>query len=332
MSRYQLDPLADPRWKTLVERHPRASVFHSPSWLRAIAETYKYEPVAYTTTLPDAPLQNGLVFCRVQSFLTGKRLVSLPFSDHCEPFAESETEMNELLAAPLEELIRGKWKYIELRPLTLEYSQGREKYEESYFLHRIDLSPSVEDLYKNLHLNSIRRRIRRAERERLILESGVSNELLANFYGLHVITRKRQRLPPHPLNWFRHVLHFMGNDARISVAKKNGRAIAAILPLQYQRKVVYKYGCSDARFHNVGGMQFLLWNMILDGKQKGFEEIDLGRSQSSNMGLVTFKDRWGSRRERMVYVRYPPRQTNSNNQSRIMKLGKRIIAHCPNLL
>jgi hypothetical protein len=30
-----------------------------------------------------------LVFCRVRSWLTGRRSISLPFSDHCEPLVES---------------------------------------------------------------------------------------------------------------------------------------------------------------------------------------------------------------------------------------------------
>jgi len=81
-------PLEDPRWITLSLEHPRASVFHSVEWLKALQKTYGYEPLAYTSTPPGAPLSNAVVFCRVSSWLTGQRLVSLPFSDHCEPLVE----------------------------------------------------------------------------------------------------------------------------------------------------------------------------------------------------------------------------------------------------
>ena len=40
-----LDPLADARWDDLLERHPRASVFHSRGWLEALKRTYGYEPI-----------------------------------------------------------------------------------------------------------------------------------------------------------------------------------------------------------------------------------------------------------------------------------------------
>src|SRR2546430_5296635 len=89
---YSLDPLEDPRWAEFVQRHPRASVFHTPGWLEALRRTYGYEPVVYTTSLPRAELTNGLVFCRVRSWLTGRRLVSLPFSDHCEPLVHNSEE------------------------------------------------------------------------------------------------------------------------------------------------------------------------------------------------------------------------------------------------
>ena len=39
---------------------------------------------------PDEPLENGFLFCRVESWLTGRRLVSLPFSDHCEPLCKGK--------------------------------------------------------------------------------------------------------------------------------------------------------------------------------------------------------------------------------------------------
>ena len=86
---YEIDPLRDERWASLVESHPHASVFHSNNWLKALRSVYGYEPVVMTTCPPGARLTNGLVFCRVNSWLTGRRLVSLPFSDHCEPLIGS---------------------------------------------------------------------------------------------------------------------------------------------------------------------------------------------------------------------------------------------------
>src|SRR5689334_597272 len=95
---YSIDPLVDVRWAAFVEGHARSSVFHSPAWLEALHRTYGYRPVAYTTSPAGTALRDGLVFCRIASCLTGRRLVSLPFSDHCDPLLAGATEAEQVLA------------------------------------------------------------------------------------------------------------------------------------------------------------------------------------------------------------------------------------------
>jgi CelD/BcsL family acetyltransferase involved in cellulose biosynthesis len=326
---YEVSPLADPRWPQMLKSHSKTSVFHSVEWLRALQETYGYEPLVYTSTPPGAPLSNAGVFCRVKSWLTGRRLVSLPFSDHCEPLVDGVDQLNKLLIPAMQELRDGKLKYIDVRPLSLSFS-GTTEGAESYFIHFLDLRPTLDVLYKKLHGDSIRRKIQRAEREKLTLEVGSSEELLAEFYNLHVITRQRQQLPPHPLKWFRNVLTCLGADAQIRVATKDGSAIASIFTLSHKQKMVYKYGCSDAHSHNLGGMQFLFWHLIRHSKEHGFVELDFGRSECTNTGLVTFKDRWGTNRQLITYLRYPPRPVNTEQvPSVVMTFGKKIFSHCP---
>src|ERR1700722_3420959 len=114
---HRLDPLKDPRWNDLLERHPAASVFHSTEWLEALRRTYGYESMALTTSPPGQPLKNGLVFCRIESWMTGRRLVSRPFSDYCEPLTPRAEDISVFLHALREEARTGKWRYIEIRPL-----------------------------------------------------------------------------------------------------------------------------------------------------------------------------------------------------------------------
>src|SRR2546428_8145697 len=73
------DPIGDPRWREFVLRHPRSSVFHTPEWLEALRRTYGFAPVAYTPSRV-ASGSCGIPFCGVESWLPGRRLVSLPFS------------------------------------------------------------------------------------------------------------------------------------------------------------------------------------------------------------------------------------------------------------
>jgi hypothetical protein len=83
MTVYEIDPMRDPRWDEFLETHQHASIFHTRRWLEALRRPYGYAPVAFTTSSPGHQIVNGLPFCQIPSWLSGRRLVSLPFSDHC---------------------------------------------------------------------------------------------------------------------------------------------------------------------------------------------------------------------------------------------------------
>jgi hypothetical protein len=160
---YEIDPLCDPRWASLVEHHPRSSVFHSTSWLKALQAVYGYEPVAVTTCPPRAALTNGLVFCRVKSWLTGQRFVSLPFSDHCEPLVDSPDELDVMLLHMQRDLDERQWQYIEIRPISSRPSSHAGLQESlTYQFHRLDLRKSVQELFHRFHRDCVQRKIRRA--------------------------------------------------------------------------------------------------------------------------------------------------------------------------
>src|SRR5262249_736506 len=117
---YEVDPLQDPRWERLMARHARSSVFHSANWLRALHRAYGYEAFAISANHPDEELDNALAFCRVESRITGRRLVSLPFSDHCDPLVGGAEEFELLLTHTRGLAEAAKEDYIEIRPVALE--------------------------------------------------------------------------------------------------------------------------------------------------------------------------------------------------------------------
>ena|SRR5438093_8603552 len=112
----RINPITDQRWQALIERHRDASIFHTSEWLEALRRTYGYEPVAYAIQRGQE-LVNGMPFCRIRSRFTGRRLVSLPFSDHCQPLVESCLELEELLSAVQEDGAEQRCRYFEIRPL-----------------------------------------------------------------------------------------------------------------------------------------------------------------------------------------------------------------------
>jgi Acetyltransferase (GNAT) domain len=328
---HRIDPVADPRWETFVVGNPQASIFHTAGWLEALQKTYGYEPVVYTTAPSGQELKDGIPFCRIRTWLTARRLVSLPFSDHCAPLVPGPAALDEFLAALKQGMETDGWQYIEIRPGSIDVPTptGFAR-SEAFASHTIDLRPSLPEIFRRFHKDCIQRKIQRAERERLTCEDGHSHELLDKFYGLMIRTRRRQGLPPQPVQWFRNLIACLGKKVKIRVAFKGGSPVAGILTLLHNQSLVYKYGCSDQRSNNLGGTQLLLWNAIQEAKQNQLLEFDLGRSDSDNSGLIDFKDRWGAARSELAYFRYSRRPSRSLGQSWQMNLAKRFFTHVPN--
>ena len=158
--------------------------------------------------------------------------------------------------------------------------------------------------------------------------------MLNSFYRLLMLTRRRHLLPPQPERWFHSLIDCFGEALKIRVAFKNKLPIAAILTLQYKDTLVYKYGCSDAQFHPLGGMHLLLWRSIQEAKRSGLRTFDLGRSEFKHLGLITFKDHWHAKRSMLTYLRF-----SGSAQAFVptgiawkARMAKRVIRHLPDSL
>lgn len=333
MQLYTLDPMLDSRWDDLVASHPRASVFYHKGWLKALAETYGYRPIAVTSSPPGKRLSDGIAFCEVKSWITGSRLVSLPFADHAEPLVNDIGESLEFAEWMRAQYRQRNWKYIEIRPLSWEMQLNCPlAASQSFWLHSLDLAPSLNQIFCNLDKNCIQRRIRRAERAHLSYERGCSEGLLNDFYRLLMITRRRHQLLPQPRAWFQNLVACMSPSLEIRVARNDSIPIASILTLRHRSTVVYKYGCSDERFHHLAGMPFLFWKLIEEARTAGEEQIDFGRTELQNHGLIRFKDQFGTTRRRLTYFRYPESATEKWPAASDLPAVRRLFSILPDAL
>ena len=181
MTVYKIDPIKDRRWTEFLHKHPAASVFHTPGWLEALQRTYGYEPVVFTTSPPETELRNGIPFCRITTWLTGRRLVSLPFSDHCAPLVENSAELTCLLRSVAAGSSRSeKWNYVEIRASDLHLPSLRSfEKAKAYSFHKLDLRPSMDELFQGFHKDCVQRKIHRAEREGADLRRGKRRVIVA---------------------------------------------------------------------------------------------------------------------------------------------------------
>src|SRR3990172_8371413 len=79
-----INPLDYPEWDKLLLSTRDYSFFHSSAWARVLHESYGYRPL-YFTSIDNGILLSVIPIMEINSIFTGKRAVSLPFTDYCEP-------------------------------------------------------------------------------------------------------------------------------------------------------------------------------------------------------------------------------------------------------
>jgi lipid II:glycine glycyltransferase (peptidoglycan interpeptide bridge formation enzyme) len=194
------------------------------------------------------------------------------------------------------------------------------------------LRPDLPVLFKQMHDSCVRRKIKRAEREGLTYEVGRSEELLQKFRQLLFLTRRRHKLPPQPAAWFSNIASLLGDKMRVHMMSKDGAPAASILTLHFGQQVTYKYGCSDARFSNLGGTPLLFWKVIQQAKEEGATLLDLGRSDYSDPGLIAFKEHLGGQSTELCYYRTPAPAERTADAGWAKECAGNLLARMPDRL
>jgi lipid II:glycine glycyltransferase (peptidoglycan interpeptide bridge formation enzyme) len=239
--------------------------------------------------------------------------------------------LDELCRFVHERANRERWKYVEMRvgsstrPLEAAFQMAR-----TFYWHRLDLRRPLDSLFRSFHRDSVQRKIRRAQREGLTYEVGRSESLLDALCGLLRLTRRRHGIPPQPREWFSNLVDGLEDNVSIRIASHRGQPVAGILTVKHGAQMVYKYGGSDPRRHNLGGMALLFWNAIQDAQRTGAAEFDFGRTDCDNSGLITFKERWGAQRSILTYWRSPAPSASPSTDGWAMQLARQVSGRLPN--
>jgi len=322
----QLDA-SDERWLAFVMSMPQANIFHHPVWVNLLAECYNYRPFVVALLDEGDRICAGLPILEVNSFLTGKRWGSLPFTDYCSPLYRDLSAF-ESLTQGLVGLSQEKHNpRIEVRwelpacPSIHSYSH--------YIQHTVNINQDVESISKSFHRTQ-RQNIKTAEKNGIQIERGENLDTLRVFYHLHCLTRRRQGVPVQPWRFFELLLNKVieKGSGFILLAYKADQCLAAGLFLHWQQALIYKYAASDDSDQDLRPNHLLTWTAIRWGCENGYKIFDFGRTDLENQGLRTFKTRWGANEIPLTYSMVSeksPRPTNG----RITSLMNRIIRNSP---
>lgn len=297
-----VDPLAHPDWNGLLLRSGNHIFFHSAAWAKVLVDSYGYRPIYFAGFNADQ-LCFLMPLMEVASRITGKRGVSLPFADLCHVFDNESGLLAEAIQKAKEVGKAERWRYIEWRGLAPTVSSAAPS--QVFITHDVDLQKTENELFSSLK-GSNRTSIRKAKKSGIFIEISKSFDSLKSFYRLHCLTRKRHGLPPQPFNFFKNILDsVIVNDLGILVtAVFSGKAIAAKIFFNFGTRAMFKYGASDMAYQNLRPNNLVMWEAMNQYRERGFESLNLGRTEYRNHGLLHFKRLWGARERPLEYQRY----------------------------
>lgn len=323
-----INPIEYKDWDNIVVSSPGYSVFHSSAWARVLSDSYHYNPL-YFTAIENGRFKILVPVMEVNSFLTGKRGVSLPFTDYCEPIISNGVSFKDVFEAIMKYGKESGWRYMELRG-------GQEYFPDAltsarYLSHILNLSRNEEEIFSSLR-NSTKRNIKKALTEGV--EAGIYNSLesVRGFYRLNSMTRKRHGLPPQPFHFFKKVYdHIISKDLGFVVlAYFQKNPIAGAVYFHFGEKALYKYGASDMNYQHLRANNLVMWEAIKWYCKNRYKTLCFGRTEEENQGLRLFKTGWNTKENKIKYYKYDlDKSSFIVDKSKVTPFHNRIFSKMP---
>ena len=297
-----INPCTHPHWDDLLLTAPRASFFHTTAWARVLQEAYGYTPL-YFATINEGRLEGLIPVMQIDSFLTGRRGVSLPFTDFCPLVAADRGSFQALWERVREYGCEQGWKSIELRGGSDRI--GKAPSFSVHIVHRLKLGPD-DTIVSAGFRSSTRRNIRKAESAGVGVSLLFTRDSVDAFYRLNCLTRKRHGLPPQPRSFFEKIFEHVISRHKgfVVLADCDGRAVAGAVYFHFNGECIYKYGASDQAAQHLRPNNLAMWAAIKWGCRSGQTAFHFGRTEPENQGLLQFKRGWGTIEEELHYYKY----------------------------
>lgn len=294
---------------TFVERQAKETFYFNQAWLDLISRLFGYEVIPLTTTNGAGEITGFLPLCYMQSPLTGRRLVSLPFSDYCPLLATDEASANDLVDQAIALAQAKRVKYLELRTGSNEVLAQRSDLRggDLYVRWLKPLNPDTEAMWSSI-AKSARKMIKKAQKLGVQARLAQQREDIEEYYRLHLLTRsKKHGMPSQSRRYFYELWDTFAPSGTMQLwlAEYQGQIISSSISFASGTTIRFAYRSSDERYLHLVPNHLLIWTAISWACAKGYEMLDIGRTACDNTGLMDFKRQWGTIQEPLPYYYYP---------------------------
>jgi FemAB-related protein (PEP-CTERM system-associated) len=286
-----------PAWDAFVYAHPHGSPFHLTAWKLVIQQTFPYQPRYLLARDASGAIRGVLPLFLVDTFLTGKVLISSPFAVYGGILA-ADTPTLHALGAELRSFAEAEAvQYAELRNAWPEQCLGFTPIDR-YVTFTKPLAPTATD---DDLLATVSKKTRNMVRKSLKSPfSSRSTTSLDHFYRLLVNNYRRLGTPVFPRAFFARIQqHFAASvDIREILIERD--VAAAALNFYFRDSMHTYYAASDPNFLAHAPNNFMYFDFLRWAGNAGFAEFDFGRSKKDT-GTFEFKRHWGTVMRELPY-------------------------------
>lgn len=323
-----LNPIQYPKWDDLLLNSPGYSFFHSSAWAKVLSESYGYTP-KYFAMVQEEKLLAIIPVMEVKSFLKGKKGVSLPFTDYCDPIISDGIPFQNLFEDIIELGKMCGWRSLEFRCSSNLFSWAQPSLK--YLGHVLDLSQGEEKVFMNFR-DSTMRNAKKALKGGVKVEIDHSLKSIKEFYKLNCLTRKEHGLPPQPFYFFKKIYdHVISkNLGMVVLAAHHNTIIAGSIYFHFGKNAVFKYGASDKTFQHLRPNNLIMLEAIRWYCKNGYRNLCFGRTEPEHRGLIQFKSGWGPNENPIHYYHYDLRKNSFiRGSSKVTGFHNKIFRNMP---
>ncbi len=283
-----------------MENHPFGWVTHLSAWKRVLESTFPHMRGHYLALLDrKGEIQAGLPLFEVRSPITGNRLVSIPFATLCDPLVTQHEDFEVLMqhAKSLLHSIGGG--SLELRthhssPLVYDKDLNPRFL---YKCHYLDLTLPLDEVFHSFHRHGVRYMINKAKRYHFELGMVEKHADVREFYNLYLSTRSRLGLPPQPYSFFIELWRQLRPRQAILIllARVEEKPVAGLMLFRFRNRMSAETVGLKESYKDRAPYFYLFWEAIKLAREQGYKVFDMGRTALDNHGLMTFKNRWGTK-------------------------------------
>jgi len=310
-------------WNAFVFGRPEGTFFHRAEWSDIVRESFGHRP-HYLLAERAGTITGVLPLVEMRSLLFGRALVSTPFCVYGGILAADEQSHAALTAAACELAQQLRVDHLEMRSRARSHPTWPVKDLYVTFRRPIDADP-------DRNLQAIPRK------QRAVVRKGMKEGLRAEIdrdasrhYRLYSESLRNLGTPVFARGYLDRLLQAFGDDCEVLTVAHASGPIASCVSFYFRDEVLPYYGGGSQAARQLGGNDFMYWEIMERARQRGCRVFDFGRSRRGT-GAFDFKRYWGFEPEPLHYEYFlvgasePPNLSPTNARfERMIRLWRQL--------